>query len=131
MLSKNKEITHHEAEFWAYYCALKQGEYFDDHSFANEIKKIRPGEPGFPLQQLVIGTYYTNREQHFEAMRAISEGIAYATPVEAWTAELMYCSGIAYQYSDMPDISEAVLSETVLFFPNSSWASKAKLLIEN
>lgn len=130
-LSKNKEITNHEAEFWAYYCALKQGQHFDNHTFVQDVKKIEPGEPGFPLQQLVIGTYYSNREQHFEAMREISEGIAYATPVEAWTAELMYRSAVAYRNVEMNDISDAVLKETVLFFPNSSWATAANEILEN
>ena len=130
-LSKNKEITNHEAEFWAYYCALKQGQHFDNHTFVKDVKKIEPGEPGFPLQQLVIGTYFTNREQHFDAMRAISEGIAYATPVEEWTPELMYRSAVAYQNVDMNDISVAVLKETVLFFPSSSWASAANEILEN
>lgn len=125
-LSQNKAIESHEAEYWSYYCELYQGELIDDHSFASKADKIEPGKPHFPLQQLVLGIYYAKREQSKESMRAISQGIAFATPVEVWTPELMYRSAQAYEIAKMSEISKSVYEETVRFFPSSKWAASAQ-----
>lgn len=125
-LSQNTAIKNNEAEYWSYYCGLYQGEIIDDHSFAEKSATIQPGKPHFSLQQLVLGIYFAKREQNKEAMRAISQGIAFATPVEAWTPELMYRSGQAYENMDMSDISKSVFEETVRFFPSSKWAAFAQ-----
>lgn len=129
-LSKNKAIEHNEAKYWSYYCALYQGELIDDFSFADNFDKTEPGKPHFSLQQLVLGIYYAKREQSKEAMRAISQGIAFATPVEVWTPELMFRSAQAYEKVDMSEISKSVYEETVRFFPNSKWATSAQKELE-
>jgi len=125
-LGKNASIGNNPAEYWSYYCGLKEGEYLDDHSFPAAVNNIEAGGPHYPLQQLVLGIYYSTREQDQEAMRAISQGIAFATPVETWTPELMFCSAQAYATLEMPDISKSVYQETVRFFPTSPWAVAAQ-----
>lgn len=125
-LSKNLSIETKEAEYWSYYCQLYQEQLIDDHDFATNADKIKPGKANFPLQQLVLGIYYSKREQSKEAMRAISQGIAFATPVEPWTAELMFRSGKAYEEFEMNDVSKSVFEETMRFFPASKWAEFAQ-----
>jgi hypothetical protein len=125
-LSKNEAVKNNAAEHWSYYCGLNLGEIIDDHSFAKKINAIEPGAPNFPLQQLVLGIYYAKREQSKESMRAISQGIAFAIPVEVWTPELMFRSAQAYEIAKMPEISKSVYEETVRFFPSSKWAASAQ-----
>lgn len=125
-LAKNPAIDNNSAIHWSYYCGLKEGDYIKDHNFPKEVDSITPGSPNYPLQQLVLGIYYSKREQNKEAMRAISQGIAFATPVEAWTPELMFRSAKAYQSVDLADISKSVFTETVRFFPSSDWAAAAQ-----
>ncbi|MEN8663037.1 MAG: tetratricopeptide repeat protein [Lentimonas sp.] len=125
-LSQNKAIESKESEYWSYYCGLNLGELIEDHTFDKKAAVIEPGDAHFPLQQLVLGIYYAKREQGKEAMRAISQGIAFATPVEPWTPELMYRSALAYEKVKMTDISKSVFEETVRFFPNSKWAASAQ-----
>ncbi|MGJ8652443.1 MAG: hypothetical protein ACSHX8_04155 [Opitutaceae bacterium] len=125
-LAKNSAIENNSAIHWSYYCGLKEGDFIKDHDFPQEVETISPGSPNYPLQQLVLGIYYSKRDQDKEAMRAISQGIAFATPVEAWTPELMFRSAQAYQSVDMADISKSVYTETIRFFPTSSWAAAAQ-----
>lgn len=130
-LAENPNIEDNSAIHWSYYCGLKQGDFTKDHNFAERVETIKPGAANYPLQQLVLGIYYSEREQTTEAMRSISQGIAFASPVEAWTPELMFCSAKAYENVDMPEISKSVYEETMRFFPNSTWATAAKKELEN
>ena len=125
-IAANPENFSEEAKYWTYYCSLKQGQHIEDHTFAFNIATIKAGEETFPLQQLVLGNYYIQREQIKEAMRAISQGIAFARPTETWTPELMYRSGQIYKRYEMPEIAQSVFKETILFFPTTKWAEAAQ-----
>ncbi|NQY32799.1 MAG: hypothetical protein HRT56_06475, partial [Coraliomargarita sp.] len=125
-LKQNPKIEHNPSEQWAYYCNLKEGNYVDDQTFPETVETIEPGAPNYPLQQLVLGVYYLKRAQNEKAMRAISQGVAFATPVEDWTPELMYHSAQAYDRLEMSAISKSVYEETVRFFPTSPWATAAQ-----
>ena len=49
-------------------------------------------------------------------MEATSEGLAYATPMDAWMPELMYRSAQLYAALDKPQVAKAVFKEIQLFF---------------
>ncbi|MGF1450767.1 MAG: tol-pal system YbgF family protein [Opitutales bacterium] len=124
-LADNPNADQRRAQLWQRYCELRQGQHVSDHRFARTLPEVAPGERFFPLQKLVLGIYYQEREQSKEAMRAIAEGIAYATPFETWTPELMYRSAQAYEALEQSAIASAVYAETRKFFPNSPWAQRS------
>jgi len=125
-LAKNLEVPNQEPEFWSDYCGIYLGLFEEDHLFRQKVERTTPGESLFSLQQLILGTYYLQRKQYPRAMKTISEGVAYARPIDSWTAELMYRSGVAYEAMDEKRTAAAVYDETAKFFPNSSWASLAR-----
>lgn len=128
-IHKNPSSKNLEPVFWNYYCELQLGFHDDNKQFPEAIKQLQPGEEAYALQQLVLGSYHIRTQQAQPAMRAISEGIAYATPMDAWMPELMYRSALLYESLDLSGIATSVHNETTLFFPNSRWAqlSKARL----
>ena len=125
-LAINPESRDLEATYWSYYCGIYLGMFKDDHLFQQQVERIKPGEPLFSLQQLILGTYYLKREQFPLAMRTISEGVAYARPIDPWIAELMYRSGVAYEAIEEIQTAAAVYDETAKFFPNSNWSKLAR-----
>ena len=125
-LAINPESRDLEATYWSYYCGIYLGMFKDDHLFQQQVERIKPGEPLFSLQQLILGTYYLKREQFPLAMRTISEGVAYARPIDPWIAELMYRSGVAYEAIEEMQTAAAVYDETAKFFPNSNWSKLAR-----
>lgn len=125
-LASNPESRDLEATYWSYYCGIYLGMFKDDHLFQQQVEQIKPGEPLFSLQQLILGTYYLQREQFPLAMKTISEGVAYARPIDPWIAELMYRSGVAYEAIEEMQTAAAVYDETAKFFPNSNWAKLAR-----
>lgn len=128
-IASNPAVTTDEASLWAAYCGIQLGEHIENHDFATQVSVLECGEKAFPLQQLVLGTYYLKREQLKEAMRAVSEGIAFARPTEAWTPELMFRSAQLYERIEMPEIAQSVYQELILFFPASEWAEEAQAVI--
>ena len=125
-LAINPESRDLEATYWSYYCGIYLGMFKDDHLFQQQVERIKPGEPLFSLQQLILGTYYLKREKFPLAMRTISEGVAYARPIDPWIAELMYRSGVAYEAIEEIQTAAAVYDETAKFFPNSNWSKLAR-----
>jgi len=125
-LAANSEIRDLEAKYWSYYCGIYLDLFKDDHLFQQQVERIAPGDSLFSLQQLILGTYYLKREQFPRAMKMISAGIAYARPIDPWTAELMYRSGVAYEAIEETKTAAAVYDETAKFFPNSNWSKLAR-----
>ncbi|MDG1241017.1 MAG: hypothetical protein P8P52_00470 [Opitutae bacterium] len=125
-VAANPEISDLEAQYWSYYCGIYLSLFKDDHLFQQQVERIAPSDSLFSLQQLILGTYYLKREQFPRAMKTISAGIAYARPMDPWTAELMYRSGVAYEAIEDSKTAAAVYDETAKFFPNSKWSTKAR-----
>ena len=125
-LSQNPNVEDSEATLWSYYCGLNQGRYIEDNGFARTVAHVPSGTRLFPLQQLILGLYYQKREQSDLFMKAIAEGIAYASPVDGWTPELMFRSAQAYEALGETSIAETVYQETARFFPKTSWADRAR-----
>lgn len=125
-LTSNPENQDREAVFWSFYCGNFLGMFQDDHHFRQQVEQLKPGEPLFSLQQLILGTYYLEREQWPLAIKTISEGVAYARPTDSWIAELMYRSGMAYEAIEEKEIAAAVYDETAKFFSSSKWAQLAR-----
>lgn len=129
-LADNDKVDDLGPKYWAYYCGIYLEQYEEDHLFREEVEQIEPGEALFSLQQLILGTYYLNRKQYARAMKSISEGIAYARPIDPWTDELMYRSAQAYEALGEEQIAAAVYEETQKFFPASDWATLAQEAFE-
>lgn len=115
-----------EASLWRDYCRVRLGEYDDNRELPTTLVEIEPEGDLYPLRQLVLGHYYQRRSLHDDAMRAISSGLAYATPIETWTAELMFRSAECYVALEEQDTAQAVFREVNQFFPNSPWAEASR-----
>ncbi len=125
-LSKNESLENIEPILWLYYCELETGVYDNDTTFQEKVKLVETENRLYSLQQLVLGMYFMKIKQQKGAMQAVSEGVAYATPMDPWTPELMYRSAQLYEALDLSAIATAVYSETTLFFPHSRWSKLAQ-----
>ena len=126
-LSNNEQVESLEPQMWQYYCQIYIGDLADQPEFIDSMHRVPSTDPLYGLQQLIIGSHYFQIERLALAMEAISEGLAYATPMDAWMPELMYRSAQLYAALDKPQVAKAVFKEIQLFFPQSHWAQKTNL----
>lgn len=126
-LADNEQVESLEPQMWQYYCQIYSGELADQPDFIDVMLRVPSTDPLYALQQLIIGSYYLQTERLALAMEAIAEGLAYATPMDAWMPELMYRSAQLYAALDKPEVAQSMFKEMQLFFPQSHWAQKPKL----
>ncbi len=119
-----------EAQIWLAYCLTYVGRSEEADALMETLPTPSVGEEGFGLYQMLIGYAAANEGDHKNALDALSQGVIYANPNEAWLPEANYLLGLSYRALEMFEAAENTFLELSRLRPDDAWGQRAGEALE-